>query len=66
VPAASFLRLAAPAAAQSGFAVERMEFLFGGAMLRIHTREFIRTMLGAGIDLRPPVFVDMASPPFCR
>lgn len=45
--------------------VERMEFLFRGAMLRVYTREFMRTMLGSGIRLRRPLFVEMAHPPLC-
>jgi hypothetical protein len=34
-------------------------------MLRINTREFMRTMLGGGIELAVPTYVDMARPPFC-
>jgi hypothetical protein len=45
--------------------VERIEFLFRGRMLRIYTREFMRTMLGGGIELAVPTYVDMARPPFC-
>ena len=45
--------------------VERIEFLFDGAMLRIYTRDFMRTMLGSGIELRPPTYVDVVDPPFC-
>ena len=45
--------------------VERIEFLFGGAMLRVYTREFMRTMIGGGIYLRRPLFVGMANPPLC-
>lgn len=45
--------------------VERLEFLFRGRMLRIYTREFMRTMLGGGIELRQPAYVAMARPPFC-
>ncbi len=45
--------------------VERMEFLFDGAMLRIYTATFMRRMLGGGIELRTPVYVDQARPPFC-
>ena len=45
--------------------VERMEFLFRGAMLRIYTRDFMRRMLGGGVRLAAPVYVDMADPPFC-
>ena len=45
--------------------LERIEFLFDGAMLRIYTREFIREMIGGGHELRKPVYVSMASPPFC-
>ena len=45
--------------------VERMEFLFRGAMFRIYTRDFMRRMLGGGVRLAAPVYVDMADPPFC-
>lgn len=45
--------------------VERIEFLFRGAMLRVYTREFMRTMLGSGIELRSPGYVEWARPPFC-
>lgn len=45
--------------------VERIELLFRGRMLRIYTREFIRTMLGGGIELGMPAYVEMANPPFC-
>ncbi len=46
--------------------VERIEFLFRGAMLRVYTREFMKRMLGGGIELRPPAYSDMADPPLCR
>ena len=45
--------------------VERIEFLFRGKMLRIYTREFMRTMLGGGVELRRPVYVEYAKPPVC-
>lgn len=45
--------------------VERMEFLFDGAMLRVYTRDFMRTMLGSGIELRRAKYVDWADPPLC-
>jgi len=45
--------------------VERIEFLFRGNMLRIYTREFMRTMLGGAIELKKPLYVDMARPPLC-
>lgn len=45
--------------------VHRMEFLFRGAMLRIYTRDFMRTVLGRELSLNPPVYIDAASPPFC-
>lgn len=45
--------------------VERMEFLFGGAMLRVYTKEFMRKMIGGGLELRRPVYSDMARPPLC-
>ena len=46
--------------------VERMEFLYRGRMLRIYTREFIRTMLGGGVELVAPTYVEWARPPLCR
>lgn len=45
--------------------VERIEFLFQGGMLRVYTREFMRTMLGGGLELRRPTYADMARPPLC-
>ena len=45
--------------------IERIEFLFRGAMMRIYTKKFMRTMLGSGIELRRPVYSDMAVPPLC-
>ncbi|MDT8341300.1 MAG: carboxypeptidase-like regulatory domain-containing protein [Longimicrobiales bacterium] len=45
--------------------VHRMEFLFGGAMLRIYTRDYMRTMLGRDLALKQPVYVDAANPPVC-
>ncbi len=45
--------------------VERMEFLFSGAMLRIYTREFMKKMMAGGMSLGAPVYVQSASPPFC-
>lgn len=45
--------------------VERIEFLFRGRMLRIYTREFMRTMLGGGVELGYPTYVEWARPPFC-
>lgn len=45
---------------------ERIELLFRGRMLRIYTREFMRTLLGSGRKLVDPVYVSMAHPPFCR
>jgi hypothetical protein len=44
--------------------VERIEFLFGDAMLRVYTREFMRTMLGSGIELRRAT-MGVGSPPLC-
>ena len=45
--------------------VERIEFLFRGRMLRVYTREFLRTMIGRGIELRRATYVDLGRPPFC-
>ncbi len=44
--------------------VERIEFLFRGWMLRVYTREFMRTMLGSQVELRRATYVE-ASPPLC-
>lgn len=46
--------------------IERVEFLFNGAMLRIYTREFVRRMIGRRIDLRSPIYVNVANPPVCE
>lgn len=47
--------------------VERVEFLFRGAMLRVYTRDFIRRMLGGGIPLRIPSYAYFPpSEPLCR
>lgn len=45
--------------------VERIEFLFRGRMLRIYTRDFMRTMLGSQVELRRATDVDIVSPPLC-
>ncbi len=45
--------------------VERIEFLFRGRMLRIYTRDFMRTMIGSQVELRRATYVDIASPPLC-
>lgn len=45
--------------------VERLEFLFDGAMLRVYTRPFILKMLATGKALRRPVFVSIVVPPVC-
>jgi hypothetical protein len=50
--------------------VERIEFLAFGPrsrdiMLRIYTRRFIQEMTARHIELRDPVFVGMARPPWC-
>lgn len=39
--------------------VERIEFLFRGAMLRLYTQDFMRTMIGGGIELRQPTYVSI-------
>ena len=46
--------------------VERIEFLFRGAMLRIYTREFIQNMIARDIELRRPSYVSLGRLPFCR
>jgi hypothetical protein len=46
--------------------IQRVEVLFNGAMLRIYTREFIRRMIGRQVDLRAPVYVNIANPPVCH
>jgi hypothetical protein len=45
--------------------VERIEVLERGAMLRVYTRDFIKTMLGGGIRLRRPVYIGQTRPPTC-
>ena len=45
--------------------IERVEFLFRGAMMRVYTKEFMRTMVGGGLELRRPVYVDISRRPFC-
>ena len=46
--------------------VERIEFLFGGAMLRVYTRDFLRRILGGGIPLRTPSYAYFPpSEPLC-
>ena len=46
--------------------VERIEFLFRGAMLRVYTRDFMRRMLGSGIPLRTPSYAYFPpSEPLC-
>ncbi len=49
--------------------IERIEFLFRGAMLRIYTREFMQEMIARNTELREPIF--FAPPrsvviPLCR
>ena len=46
--------------------VERMEFLFGGAMLRIYTRDFMRNLLAGAAELVEPTYVGAANPPVCK
>lgn len=46
--------------------LERIEVLERGAMLRIYTREFIKTMLGGGVRLARPLYVPQARPPLCH
>lgn len=46
--------------------VERIEFLYGGGMLRIYTREFMRKMIGGGLPLVRPTMVLAFGPPLCR
>jgi hypothetical protein len=46
--------------------LERIEVLFSGAMLRIYTREYIKRMLGGGIELVRPVMTPFGRPPLCR
>jgi hypothetical protein len=45
--------------------LERIEVLDRGRMLRIYTRDYIRTMVGGEVELATPLFVP-ANPPFCR
>jgi hypothetical protein len=50
--------------------VERIEFLFDGAMLRIYTREFMREMISRDVALRMPSYIypfpRPAVDPLCR
>jgi len=50
--------------------VERIEFLFAGAMLRIYTREFMREMISREVELRTPSyfapFAERGVDPLCR
>jgi hypothetical protein len=50
--------------------VERVEVLFGGAMVRIYTREFMREMVGREVELRAPIyfhpFPERGVDPLCR
>lgn len=46
--------------------LERIEVLKGGAMLRIYTRDYIRDMVGGGVELAMPVYLEFSRPPFCR
>ena len=46
--------------------VKRLAILFGGAMLRIYTREFMRNLLTGSVELIEPRFVGIVSPPLCR
>ena len=46
--------------------LERIEFLFRGAMLRIYTRDFIQDMIARDIELRRPSYIQVLGPPVCR
>jgi hypothetical protein len=46
--------------------LERIEVLERGAMLRIYTREFMKKMLGGGMHLAKPVYVDYGRTPYCQ
>ncbi len=45
--------------------IERIEFLFGGAMLRVYTRRFVENLVATRRPLREPIFVPAAKPVFC-
>ncbi len=45
--------------------IQRMEFLFGGRMLRVYTRDFMTRMLSGATQLGAPVFVASGGEPFC-
>lgn len=46
--------------------VERMEFLFDGQMLRVYTRDFMKTMLSGGVQLGAPALTPGGvQGPFC-
>jgi len=46
--------------------LERIEVLERGRMLRLYTRNFIKRMLGGGVQLVRPLYVEFARPPVCR
>jgi len=45
--------------------LERIEVLERGRMLRVYTRDFIQRMLGGGMKLRRPVFIEFGRQPTC-
>lgn len=46
--------------------VERVEFLYRGAILRIYTRDFMKRMIAGQVELRPVTYVETPlGPPFC-
>jgi hypothetical protein len=44
--------------------LERIEFMFGGAMLRVYTREFMQSMIARNVELIRPFYIG-GRPPFC-
>jgi hypothetical protein len=43
-----------------------VEFLFGGAVLRIYTRDFMKRMIAGQVELREATYVEVPNgDPFC-
>jgi hypothetical protein len=47
--------------------LERIEMLYRGAMLRIYTRDYLSKLVGGGVTLVKPLYVQgLSKTPFCR
>jgi hypothetical protein len=47
--------------------LERIEMLYRGAMLRIYTRDYLSKLVGGGVKLVKPLYVQgLSKTPFCR